>query len=77
MNKVLSSLDSNLQKNIDLPFANATLELKMENEIQFNSEYFELDLLLDVSSKNPIFSCWRLSGLGNPILRQSRVGKIA
>jgi hypothetical protein len=49
LNSILSTVDLNLQKNITLPFLNASVALMMSNNIQYNSDNFELGLLLDIT----------------------------
>jgi hypothetical protein len=51
LNKLLSTVDLNLQKNISLPFVNSTVAIKMRDNIHYDNDYFELGLLLDIQDQ--------------------------
>jgi len=53
LNKFLSSnieiLNKKVQKSIEIPAIKLAVDLKMENEVMFNDDFFELDFNLDIN----------------------------
>ena len=45
------NINENLQKNIEVPFLNATLGIKMANSILYSDEFFEIDLNLEIDEE--------------------------